>query len=272
MDSSGNTGLWVTNGTAAGSFEIKAGTQGAYSLIPAGDAQLGTKVLFAGTDSSGARGLWVTDGTGAGTIEICRAPRAGQSFAGDYFRGRIAGDIRRNRFQRQYWALGHGRHRGRHERNRRRHAGFEEPYAGFYHPSPIGVELDILRVNSSGNRGFGRRMARRPGRARSSRVRRARRISFPAVSSPSMAKSCSRGRTHPARSGFGSPTEPPPERPRSKPARKGQVRWTPTVLSPLAVRCTSTARTLRGTRVCGPPTGLQPAPRRLWPARRASIP
>ena len=47
-DLSGNTGLWETNGTAAGTVEILPGTQGTHNLFPGGFTVLGNKVLFEG--------------------------------------------------------------------------------------------------------------------------------------------------------------------------------------------------------------------------------
>jgi ELWxxDGT repeat protein len=70
-DSSGQFGLWVTNGTTAGTHEL-TGINGSY---PAGFnlfdlTPYNTKVLFNGTDASGNQGLWVTNGTAAGTYEL----------------------------------------------------------------------------------------------------------------------------------------------------------------------------------------------------------
>ena len=58
---SGHYGLWVTNGTAAGTQEI-AGTSG---LSPNDLTVFGGQVLF-----SGGSGLWATNGTAAGTHEV----------------------------------------------------------------------------------------------------------------------------------------------------------------------------------------------------------
>jgi ELWxxDGT repeat protein len=65
-DNTGQYGLWVTNGTAAGTFEL-TGISGAY---PAGFnlfdlTVFNNKVLFNGYDASGNQNLWVTDGTAA---------------------------------------------------------------------------------------------------------------------------------------------------------------------------------------------------------------
>ena len=65
-------GLWETNGTTAGTFEI-TGISGASNNADVDPQYLtvyGSEVLFEGTDSSGEFGLWVTTGTGATTHEI----------------------------------------------------------------------------------------------------------------------------------------------------------------------------------------------------------
>jgi ELWxxDGT repeat protein len=72
-DTGAKRGLWVTDGTGAGTSEVQV--NGAYSsgLFTLGDPHftvLGGKALFAGTDSSAHRNLWVTDGTTAGTSEL----------------------------------------------------------------------------------------------------------------------------------------------------------------------------------------------------------
>lgn len=78
-DSANNQGLWVTDGTAAGTFELapiagafKVGSPGSDVLGSGPDmAVLNNKVLFKGTDLQNTPGsLWVTDGTAAGTFEI----------------------------------------------------------------------------------------------------------------------------------------------------------------------------------------------------------
>jgi ELWxxDGT repeat protein len=79
IDSAQLSGLWVTDGTAAGTHEL-TGIIGAYTGGPAGNAPggldprdmmvFGNKVLFNGTDANGNHGLWVTDGTAGGTHEL----------------------------------------------------------------------------------------------------------------------------------------------------------------------------------------------------------
>ena len=69
-DSSGNYGLWVSDGTALGTNEILQGTQGKYDLGPYDFLQVADELFFGATNSTGDRGVWVTDGTTAGTGEL----------------------------------------------------------------------------------------------------------------------------------------------------------------------------------------------------------
>jgi ELWxxDGT repeat protein len=71
LDTAGNNGLWVTDGTAAGTREI-TGISGVntWGLNPQDLTAFGNEVLFNGTDASGNHGLWVTNGTAAGTHEL----------------------------------------------------------------------------------------------------------------------------------------------------------------------------------------------------------
>jgi ELWxxDGT repeat protein len=79
-DTSGNLGLWVTDGTAAGTHEL-TGISGANSggifiltgfgdVSPPGFTIFTGEALFRGVDAAGQAGLWVTDGTAAGTHEV----------------------------------------------------------------------------------------------------------------------------------------------------------------------------------------------------------
>src|SRR5207244_715634 len=70
-NTSGHFGLWVTDGTAAGTHELTS-----ISGANANGLQLSSmtffkgKVLFNGVNAGGNHGLWLTDGTAAGTHEL----------------------------------------------------------------------------------------------------------------------------------------------------------------------------------------------------------
>jgi len=77
-DTNGHSGLWVTDGTAAGTHELvgisNANSNGLFygieGYIYTNMVVSNGQVLFAGVDGSGTLGLWATDGTAAGTHEI----------------------------------------------------------------------------------------------------------------------------------------------------------------------------------------------------------
>jgi ELWxxDGT repeat protein len=70
VDASGRQGLWVSNATAAGTYEL-TGIRGASAgFDPIDFTVLNGEVLLQGTDGSGHSGLWVTDGTAAGSDEL----------------------------------------------------------------------------------------------------------------------------------------------------------------------------------------------------------
>src|SRR5207248_1961917 len=90
-DASGVDGLWVTDGTSAGTRELAvagANSGGLFDLnffssgFSPGFTVLGTMALFEGYDANGVDGLWVTDGTSAGTREL--------SVSGGYANGLFA--------------------------------------------------------------------------------------------------------------------------------------------------------------------------------------
>jgi ELWxxDGT repeat protein len=71
VDTSGITDIWVTNGTALGTFEL-TGISGANlnGLNATGFTVFNGEVLFSAADASGNAGLWVTNGTALGTFEL----------------------------------------------------------------------------------------------------------------------------------------------------------------------------------------------------------
>jgi autotransporter passenger strand-loop-strand repeat protein len=70
VDSGGNAGLWVTDGTVSGTSELSIAGAASTGLNPNNFSVLGSAVLFPGTDSSGRQNLWITDGTAPGTSEV----------------------------------------------------------------------------------------------------------------------------------------------------------------------------------------------------------
>jgi hypothetical protein len=71
VDALNKVGLWATNGTSAGAYEL-TGILGANvnGLQPTNMQVIGGNLLFNGLDSNNHWGLWETDGTGAGTHEL----------------------------------------------------------------------------------------------------------------------------------------------------------------------------------------------------------
>ena len=75
-NTSNQLGLWETNGTATGTFEL-APIGGAYTgptlpigLAPSNLTSFNGGALFEGLNASRDLGLWTTDGTAAGTMEL----------------------------------------------------------------------------------------------------------------------------------------------------------------------------------------------------------
>jgi ELWxxDGT repeat protein len=101
-DAANNQGLWVTNGTAAGTFEL-APIPGAFAVgSPGSDvlgsgpnmAVLGNVVLFNGTDLQDTPGsLWETNGTAAGTFEIGGQGNAGIVGSPNGFTGQFTSEL-----------------------------------------------------------------------------------------------------------------------------------------------------------------------------------
>ncbi len=71
VDASGLNGLWVTNGTAANTYEL-TGIAGVYAggLSPQDFTVFNNEVLFYGIPASYYATLWVTNGTAAGTYAV----------------------------------------------------------------------------------------------------------------------------------------------------------------------------------------------------------
>ena len=92
LDTSNKWGLWVTDGTSAGTSELIAGASsgGLFSggLFP-DFTVLGNKALFDAVDASGFENLWVTDGTSTGTSELTVVG----AYSGGLFHGSITPDF-----------------------------------------------------------------------------------------------------------------------------------------------------------------------------------
>src|SRR5579864_1295293 len=74
-DSSGNVGLWESDGTTVGTFEIgglsSVGISGADATFdPFWIYSFNEGVLVRATDTNAFGGLWFSDGTAGGTYEI----------------------------------------------------------------------------------------------------------------------------------------------------------------------------------------------------------
>jgi ELWxxDGT repeat protein len=76
QDALNDSGLWETNGTGSGTFELAPAEAGAQGLSPKSITVLGGRVLFEGVDLSGDLGLWSTDGSAVGTTELTSIPGA----------------------------------------------------------------------------------------------------------------------------------------------------------------------------------------------------
>ena len=69
-DAADVNGLWVSDGTAAGTHEITVNGAATTGLAPSGITVLGNKLVMSGKDAAGNYGLWTSDGTTAGTFEL----------------------------------------------------------------------------------------------------------------------------------------------------------------------------------------------------------
>jgi ELWxxDGT repeat protein len=84
-DADGNDGLWVSDGTAAGTTEIYVGPADEGGVGPTAITALtATKFLFEGLDENGDQELYVSDGTTAGTSELTNIAGAPTPDEGDF--------------------------------------------------------------------------------------------------------------------------------------------------------------------------------------------
>jgi ELWxxDGT repeat protein len=71
LDASGDMGLWVTDGTAAGTHELTGiANVAATGLAPSDMTVFKGEVLFSGIDIHNKQQLWETNGTAAGTFQL----------------------------------------------------------------------------------------------------------------------------------------------------------------------------------------------------------
>ena len=70
QERSGNYGLWVTDGTAAGTQELNIKGASPSGIDPLWLTSYGNEAVFDGVDANGNWGLWVTNGTAGGTYEL----------------------------------------------------------------------------------------------------------------------------------------------------------------------------------------------------------
>jgi ELWxxDGT repeat protein len=73
QDSSGNSELWMSDGTAAGTVKVKEinpATNGFIGSNPRNLTVFNNKLFFSAEDSSGNSELWMSDGTAAGTVKV----------------------------------------------------------------------------------------------------------------------------------------------------------------------------------------------------------
>src|SRR5579862_3236717 len=71
--------LWITDGTAAGTYLLDDINPGSNSSAPTSFVALGGEVLFAAQGSTNNTELWITDGTAAGTSILTDINPAGSS-------------------------------------------------------------------------------------------------------------------------------------------------------------------------------------------------
>jgi ELWxxDGT repeat protein len=84
-DADGNSGLWVSDGTAAGTTEIYVGPADTGGVGPSSITALNpTTFLFEGLDDNGDQELYVSDGTTAGTSELTNITGAPTADEGDF--------------------------------------------------------------------------------------------------------------------------------------------------------------------------------------------
>jgi ELWxxDGT repeat protein len=99
-DAANNVGLWETNGTPSGTFELAPISGAAVVGTPGSDIQpnymavLGNEVIFDGADTQDTEGsLWETNGTATGTVEIGGEGNAGIAGSPNGFTGQYTSEL-----------------------------------------------------------------------------------------------------------------------------------------------------------------------------------
>ena len=69
-DAAGGNELWKSNGTAAGTVQVKDINTGTASSIPNKLVNVNGTLFFSATDAAGGTELWKSNGTGAGTVQV----------------------------------------------------------------------------------------------------------------------------------------------------------------------------------------------------------
>src|SRR5262249_30628298 len=85
QNASGQLGLWITDGTVAGTHEISVAGADQFGVTPTNMQLFDNRVLFNGLDPSGHQTLWITDGTSAGTHQINAAGASPSGLAPNNF-------------------------------------------------------------------------------------------------------------------------------------------------------------------------------------------
>ena len=69
-DATLHTGLWRTDGTAAGTYELNVAGVSASGFDPERITSIGTRAVFDASGADNTNSVWITDGTAAGTTEL----------------------------------------------------------------------------------------------------------------------------------------------------------------------------------------------------------
>jgi ELWxxDGT repeat protein len=79
LDASGNSDLWTSDGSAAGTRQLTGEGAGTAGSSPRDLVAAGTRVFFQASDGNGGNDLWMSDGTPQGTTIAHQVPPADQA-------------------------------------------------------------------------------------------------------------------------------------------------------------------------------------------------